>query len=657
MFVAVGLVSWSRAHEKWWTVICTENEKGRPPLPRKKTFNPKVDLPKLRSYRGQANKAFWDAFPRNFAWPGKSLINPDVLESLGLSLGLLDDDFKKVVNDVRHGASLGCRGEARLPSVCKNAASAYEFGAQVSDAIAMWVKNGFAHGPVRAEELPADAKVAGILCVEKPNGSVRVILNLSSPKVGSVNSGIKKEEFPAVMSSTAKWVEVLNKAGRRCRMVKADWQDAYKHIPVCQGDLNLQWFSWLGRYFCELSLIFGGISSVGIYDRAAKAVNRIVIAASGMPKELVCQHLDDTVAAGPEHTDLAERFDETFSRVAASLGIKLAPRDDLDKSFGPTTVGTIFGVHYDTVDWTWAVPPARLNKIINMIWDVLEMDLIPAKLMESLVGKIINVRPLVPDSRFHISQLQLAISFIRREENFQKATGVGSPIFVKKTEALADQLQYWRLLLPACSGRIPIPSLSSCVPPGTLEFFTDAAGGSLGEHWHGLGAVGPNCWAFMPWPRSFHDGKRSADGRRLGRKLTFLEILGPLLVLATAPRLCKGRDIRVWIDNSGAVQIFKKGYSSTCSYSTCVAQAIHVLACGLACRVYVEKVTRCSTPEAEAADALSKADFRRFLACWSGPLPDAGCVPQSLLAWLQDTDTTAPLGEAILQELRLISVV
>ena len=112
-----------------------------------------MDLPKLRSYRGQANKAFWDAFPRNFAWPGKSLINPDVLESLGLSLGLLDDDFKKVVNDVRHGASLGCPGEARLPSVCKKAASAYEFGAQVSDAIAMWVKNGFAHGPVRAEEL------------------------------------------------------------------------------------------------------------------------------------------------------------------------------------------------------------------------------------------------------------------------------------------------------------------------------------------------------------------------------------------------------------------------------------------------------------------------------------------------------------------------
>ena len=163
------------------------------------------------------------------------------------------------------------------------------------------------------------------------------------------------------------------------------------------------------------------------------------------------------MAAGPEHTDSKERFDKTFSRVAASLGIKLAPRD------GPSTVGTIFGVHYDTVDWTWAVPQARLDKIINMIWDVLEMDSIPAKLMESLVGKIINVRPLVPDSRFHINQLQLAISFICKEENFQKATGVGKPIFVKKTEALADQLQHWRLLLPACSGRIAIPSLSSCI--------------------------------------------------------------------------------------------------------------------------------------------------------------------------------------------------
>merc|ERR1711860_190809 len=188
-----------------------------------------------------------------------------------------------------------------------------------------------------------------------------------------------------------------------------------------------------------------------------------------------------------------------------------------------------------------------------MIWDVLELDRDPAKLIESLGGKLIHVKPLVPDSRFYVSALQLAVALVRREEAWQ----VSKPIFVERTAMMTAQLHYWRTLLPACSGRVPIPNLSECVPPGVKEFFTDAAGGSFSEKWHGLGAVGPGCWAYVPWPRSYHDGKRSVEGRQLGRKLTYLELLGPLLVLASAPDLCLRQDIRVWVDNAGAVKIFK----------------------------------------------------------------------------------------------------
>ena len=50
------------------------------------------------------------------------------------------------------------------------------------------------------------------------------------------------------------------------------------------------------------------------------------------------------------------RFDETFSFVAERLGIKLAPRDDPEKSFGPSQRGIVFGILYDTVEWTWLIP-------------------------------------------------------------------------------------------------------------------------------------------------------------------------------------------------------------------------------------------------------------------------------------------------------------
>ena len=85
------------------------------------------------------------------------------------------------------------------------------------------------------------------------------------------------------MSSTTKWLRVLNKAGRGGLICKTDWADAYKHVTVRQKDLPFQWFHWLGKLFCELCLIFGSKSSVGLYDRLAKVVLFMVCKESGMP--------------------------------------------------------------------------------------------------------------------------------------------------------------------------------------------------------------------------------------------------------------------------------------------------------------------------------------------------------------------------------------
>ena len=273
------------------------------------------------------------------------------------------------MQDLTLGADIGCRGAARGPTRSTNAPSAYEFGAQVSDAIADWLVLGLAYGPVKEEDLPLDVKVNGIMCKEKPNGSVRIILNLSAPEGWAVNDGINKLDFPAVMSSTWMFVRALNHGGRGIYMLKIDWSSAYKHIAVRAEDLHLQWFKWLDRYFVELSLIFGGVSSVGIYDRHAKLVLDLVLAATGFPRSQVCQHLDDVPAVG--ELDILTAFDDTYYAMAEELGVRLAPRDDPDKAFAPSKTGVVFGVHYDTESWTWAVPKERLARLLIGIHDLL----------------------------------------------------------------------------------------------------------------------------------------------------------------------------------------------------------------------------------------------------------------------------------------------
>ena len=65
------------------------------------------------------------------------------------------------------------------------------------------------------------------------------------------------------MSSTRKWLQVLDKAGRGALIMKLDWASAYKHIAVRPEDIDLQFFSWLGMDFAELCLVFGCRSSAG----------------------------------------------------------------------------------------------------------------------------------------------------------------------------------------------------------------------------------------------------------------------------------------------------------------------------------------------------------------------------------------------------------
>ena len=631
-----------KAWWEWSAVIELVADEGCPTLPPPKVFKPKFNLAKLTDYKDSAPASYWGRFPTNKEFPGVSKINPDQLRALAAKYGVTGENLDICLVDLEYGADIGCRGVAREPSFSTNAPSAYEFGPQVSDAIADWVAKGFAAGPFKREEIPDNVTINGIMVKEKPNGSVRIILNLSSPRDRGVNSGINKDEFPAIMSSTPKWVRSLNLVGPGGYMCKLDWASAYKHISVRLADLPLQWFKWLDRYFLETSLIFGGVSSVGIYDRHAKIVLELVLAASGFPRAQVCQHLDDVPAVGLLG-DITT-FDDTYIQIAEQLGIELAPRDDPEKAFAPSKRGIVFGVCYDLDTWTWAVPAERLARLLNTLHSLLDKESLTGAEVESVAGKLIHVRPLVPGGKFHVDELLKAVSRVRKADPVK--------IEVEMTPLLRSQLRFWSIVLPACSGRVSIPNLDMGSPAWSIDFFSDAAGGCVTSAGHGLGAVGPDWWVYTPWPRLINDlRQKDPMGKSWGQKLTLLELLGPLFVVSAGAAICRGQDVRVWVDNIGAIDVYRKGYCPKCPITSSVARALAVVAAGIGCRLYVVKIRRCSTPGAIMADALSKAAFRHFLAQWVGPLPDAGKVPRALLRWLLHPRLDPGLGNAILDEI------
>ena len=627
-----------------WHNVATEELR---PLPPKKEFKPKFDLPILDNYEAHAPENFWESFPSNFVQPAASSIDHELLRLLALDAGFRDYVLlDKICADLKDGAVIGCKPEFRQPSSATNAPSSFQDGRQVTDALAAWIEKGFVFGPVDKHQVPLWAKLSGIMTRPKPNGSVRVIINLSAPKGSSVNDGIDNTEFPTSMDTLVKWLRALHKAGRRCKICKVDWSDAYKHIAVALLDTDLQWFEWLGKFFKELCLVFGAKSSAGIFDRVAKLVLLIVVHRSGMPKDMVIQFLDDCCGCAPENSLQLEFFDRTFFEVAEALGVRLAPRDDPEKSFAPCTSGTVLGVRYDTVTWTWALPEEKLIRLLHLLLQVMRSDHVEQGIILSVSGKIQNVKLLVPGGRFHVNHIIRAGG---RSKDRNKIVDVPA--------ALKRQLWYWFTMLQVCSGKASIPDPDERLPAWAHDVYTDSAGGSVRSHGLGAGAVTLGWWSMLPWSYVINSGQLAENGRRLDRTMSALELVGPLMALVGAHRLWRGGSVRFWVDNSGSVYIWRKGYSNSCPLCTTLVRAISVVAAGIGCRVDVVKITRCSIPLADMADALSKNALQRF---WSAadrgggfglPLFPAPVSPV-LLRWVADPKADEDLGDRLLQELQ-----
>jgi hypothetical protein len=101
-----------------------------------------------------------------------------------------------------------------------------------------------------------------------------------------------------------RFIRMLTSCGLAAEFCKNDWAAAYKHIRVRPEDVQLQFFKWLDKYFAELALVFGSVSSAVIYDRTENIVLFIVIQLSGLPPHMVCQYLEDVFGAFPAGSGL-----------------------------------------------------------------------------------------------------------------------------------------------------------------------------------------------------------------------------------------------------------------------------------------------------------------------------------------------------------------
>lgn len=84
---------------------------------------------------------------------------------------------------------------------------------------------------------------------------------------------------------------------------------------------------------------------------------------------------------------------------------------------------------------------------------------------------------------------------------------------------------------------------------------------------------------------------------------------------------------------------------------TTLTLAISEVAASINCKLEIVKITRCSNELAEAADAISKAEFQRMRRRMPGASLGPARVPRALVEWVKYPVADRKLGARILHEM------
>ena len=624
-----------------------------------------TELPKLDNYKVDIDQSFWDLVT-GYEIPEthESWIYKEELKHEAEKAGYKSKKLDITIDILENGINIGVETpEARMVTdKGSNYEAVYEFGEEFMDSLQTWLKEQIVAGPFTKKELEERGfdklKIIPVQIRPKPNGKLRIILDLSFPHLSkkeikkgvptSVNAGIPKRKYPAKMAGTKDILKRLTQTGRLSEFTKIDWKSAYKHFPVRRQDWELQIIEFGGRYFLELRAAFGTRSSPYYFDIGSDVVKELVCLNVKVKRNFAPKCLDDIIPLGRIKDGKVKEYAEEYVRICKAVGIKLAEESDgPGKCFGIQKEGEVLGVIYDLQKWRWRVPEAKSLRLENEIWNAITREEITKGGLETIIGKITHYGPLIPNGKFNRSWLLAHDGGEIRETSKQD--------ILKLSKGAIHQMKWWLAALQTCHEGAPIPDIRNWARYEGLELHSDAAGGSQGA---GMGGVAKECpsseraaWTQEQWPKWLNNGELSESGAQMGKKLSTLEGLAAMGMLLGVAKEARGQTVYLMIDNAGFVFGFKAGHSA-CLYLSTITKALSDIGIALGAKLMVTKQARCSDLWSKAADALSKNDEERFKEEMKGRVEKKKRIlPRTLRQWIQSPYPDPELGLKIVKEL------
>ena len=428
---------------------------------------------------------------------------------------------EEVLHGLTHGFDIGFNGLG-IPTTPRNLRSARENAEAVSAAVQLEVDRGHTAGPF--DEPPfAVLHCSPLGAAPKKDGSVRLVLDLSSPRGCAINEGISREEFSVQYSSFDDAVNLVRTIGTSAFLAKLDIKHAFRICPVRLDQLHLLGYRWLGLYYVDLRLPFGSRSSPYIFNNVAQVLAWALVAVCGIIYLL--HYLDDFFICVPDQRECA-RYMDIFLRTCHDVGIPVAQ----DKTEGPTQVITYLGIEIDALHQVIRLPEDKLMALTVLLDSWVSKKKCTRRELESLIGSLSFAAKVVKPGRL----------FLRRLIDLS-TTVASRSFFIDLNREAREDILWWHRFLRTWNG---VEFFTKAwVTSQDLLLFTDAS--KLG-----MGAVFGNAWFSVEFPERFH-----------ALNINVLELFAVVAAVFAWGDQWKNSAIQFFTDNMCILHVWSRGSS------------------------------------------------------------------------------------------------
>ena len=369
------------------------------------------------------------------------------------------DLVTRLLDGFENGFLIGVEGEVG-PGCSKNNFSALLRKGAVTSALDREVLAGTIHGPFSKPPFPR-FHCSPVTAVDKPDGSVRLILDMSSPRGDALNERIDKDKFACRYSSFDNAVDLVRQAGRGSFLAKLDVKNAFRLCPVRPSDWYLLGFKWLKLFYYYVALPFGSRSSPAIFNEFADVLCWLFRCKGGIT--WVDHYLDDYF-----FVDRLESSCQTVLDAAQGLCAFLQVPLAKEKIVGPAQVVTYLGIEIDTVDFSLRLPSTKMDKLGCLLtqWRSGATSCTKRDLL-SLIGTLSFACKVIKPGR----------TFLRRLIDLSTTVHNLNSEVALDAEARLD-IRWWQRFLPLWNGRETIQA--PIVTAASWGLYTDASSLGMG---------------------------------------------------------------------------------------------------------------------------------------------------------------------------------